>query len=246
MTRNAVYYHTGKTLHIATSDIFNTHLSNIATPFLNGSPKLDIILRDYNRQKEGLENELKNITKNGNKDSEEERNTLSRDISNVQIRWPSEFIINSVAHASKFGTLSKLKYHNCEIFGNIEETSILDDISSKLFISGIGVYQPEEFSSIQMDLFLRNKDRFKFIFSTPSIVYGTNISLSIIDIDKSFAKNASKNTLYQLAGRAGRSGKSNSATIFFRDWKMIEMIMKRDTVNIEALQIENNYALLLK
>jgi len=246
LTRNAVYYHTGKTLHIATSDIFNEHLLNIATPFLAGSPKLETIIRDYNRQKEGLEIELKNLKKNGNKDSEDDRNELGRDIMNVQIKWPAEFIINSVSHATKFGTLAKLKHHNCEIFGNIEDTTGLDEIVAKLFISGIGVYQPEEFSNIQMDLFLKNKDRFKFIFSTPSIVYGTNISLSIIDIDKSFSKNATKNTLYQLAGRAGRNGKSNSATVIFRDWEMIDMILQKNIVNIEARQIEENYSKLLE
>ena len=241
LTKNAVFYQSGKTLHIAASDIFNNHLVNIANPFLEGSPKIDNIIRDYCREKESLANELKNLEKNGSKESENDRFELGNDISNVRIKWPSEFIINSVAHSKKFGTLGKLKQQNCEIFGNIEETSMLDEVTAKLFISGIGVYQPEEFSNIQMDLFLRNKDRFKFILSTPSIVYGTNISLSIIDIDKSFADNASKNTLYQLAGRAGRSGRSNSATIIFRDWKMIEVILQKDIINIEAKQIEENY-----
>ena len=241
LTKNAAFYQSGKTLHIAASDIFNNHLVNIAKPFLEGSPKIDTIIRDYCREKESLEGELKNLERNGSKESEEDRYELSNNISNVRIKWPSEFIINSVAHAKKFGTLGKLKQQNCEIFGNIEETSILDEVTAKLFISGIGVYQPEEFSNIQMDLFLRNKDRFKFILSTPSIVYGTNISLSIIDIDESFANNASKNTLYQLAGRAGRSGRSNSATIIFRDWKMIEVILEKDVINIEAKQIEENY-----
>jgi hypothetical protein len=241
LTKNAVFYQSGKTLHIAASDIFNSHLVNIATPFLEGSPKIDTIIRDYCREKESLEGELKNLERNGSKESEEDRYELSNNISNVRIKWPSEFIINSVAHSKKFGTLGKLKQQNCEIFGNIEETNILSEIIAKLFISGIGVYQPEDFSNVQMDLFLRNKDRFKFILSTPSIVYGTNISLSIIDIDKSFADNASKNTLYQLAGRAGRSGRSNSAIIIFRDWKMIELILQKDILNIEAKQIEDNY-----
>ena len=96
-----------------------------------------------------------------------------------------------------------------------------------------------------MDLFLRNKDNFKFILSTPSIVYGTNISLSIIDIDSSFIRNSTFNTLYQLIGRAGRKGKSNSATIIFRDRDMLNMILHKDIRNIEAEQIEGNYQNLL-
>ena len=246
LSKNAVFYQYGKTLHIAASDNFNNHLVNITSVFLENSPKIDNIVRDYLREKETFETELKNLEKNGTKDNESERYALLSDISNVRFKWPSEFIINSVAHSKKFGTLGKLKYQNCEVFTNVDDINILTDTVAKLFISGIGVYQPENFSSMQMDLFLNNKDRFKFILSTPSIVYGTNISLSIVDIDKSFADNASKNTLYQLAGRAGRNGRSNSATIVFRDWKMIELILEKNIVNIEAMQIEENYSMLSK
>jgi replicative superfamily II helicase len=97
-----------------------------------------------------------------------------------------------------------------------------------------------------MDLFLRNKDNFKFILSTPSIVYGTNINLSIIDIDSSFVTDSTKNTLYQLIGRAGRRGRSNSATIIFRDNDMLNVIFKNEATNIEAENIERNYLKLLK
>ena len=97
-----------------------------------------------------------------------------------------------------------------------------------------------------MDFFLRKKDSFKFILSTPSIVYGTNINLSIIDIDTSFIVDSTKNTLYQLIGRAGRKGKSHSATIIFRNNDMLDMILENNNLNIEAEQIENNYKLLQK
>jgi replicative superfamily II helicase len=96
-----------------------------------------------------------------------------------------------------------------------------------------------------MDFFLRKKDSFKFILSTPSIVYGTNINLSIIDIDTSFIVDSTKNTLYQLIGRAGRKGKSHSATIIFRNNDMLDMILENNNLNIEAEQIENNYKSLL-
>jgi replicative superfamily II helicase len=97
-----------------------------------------------------------------------------------------------------------------------------------------------------MDYFLRKKDSFKFIISTPSIVYGTNISLSIIDIDKSFIIDSNKNTLYQLIGRAGRRGRSHSATIIFRDNEMLRIILDNDSVNRDAEYIEENYKLFCK
>jgi replicative superfamily II helicase len=118
---------------------------------------------------------------------------------------------------------------------------VLDITRTKLLFSGIGVYQPELFSPQEMDFFLRKKDAFKFILSTPSIVYGTNISLSIIDIDKSFLLDSTKNTLYQLIGRAGRKGKSHSATVIVRDNRMLDMIIENNTRNIEAEDIERNY-----
>jgi replicative superfamily II helicase len=113
-------------------------------------------------------------------------------------------------------------------------------------LSGIGIYEPENFTENEMSLFLRNKDNFRFILSTPSIVYGTNISLSIIDVDASFTKDSTRNTLYQLIGRAGRKGKSHSATIIFRDNKMLNIIFNKETINIEACQIETNYQKILR
>ena len=96
-----------------------------------------------------------------------------------------------------------------------------------------------------MEVFLKKKDIFQFIISTPAIVYGTNISLSIIDIDNSFIVDSTKNTLYQLIGRAGRRGKSDSAMVIFRNNEMIKMIIENNEQNIEAIQIEENYMKIL-
>jgi hypothetical protein len=121
----------------------------------------------------------------------------------------------------------------------------LDDIRSKLFISGIGIYQPEEFSKGQMDLFLRNKDKFKFILSTPPILYGVNIGVSLIDIDNSFTDECTLNTLYQLIGRAGRKGRSTSASVIFRNRRMLDVIFQNNHINNEAANIELRFNSLL-
>jgi uncharacterized protein YfkK (UPF0435 family) len=149
--------------------------------------------------------------------------------------------MNSRSHASKFGNSRLLTRENIMNNINKEKTEILDELRTKLLFSNIGVYQPEDFSNKKMDLFLRNKDQFKFILSTPSIVYGTNISISIIDIDNTFVNYSTKNILYQLIGRAGRRGKSESATIIFRNNDMLNIIFKTDLSNIEAENIERNF-----
>ena len=240
-TKNAVYYQKAKTLHVASSNNFNFHIQKISKDFLEKSPKISDIIDLYDKEYQVLNSELESLMKNGKKDDEYQRNQIQQEINNVRIKWPSEFILNSKAHANKNNNTQLLTNQNIEIFGKIEDLESLNDIESKLYFSGIGIYHPEIFSNSKMSLFLRNKDKYKFILSTPSIVYGTNISLSIIDIDESFSPETTKNMLYQLIGRAGRRGKSESATIIFRDNDMIHKILQEDIVNIEAKQIESDY-----
>jgi hypothetical protein len=240
-TKNAIFYQKAKTLHVASSNNFNLHLQEISKEFLEKSPKVADIIDLYNKEYEVLNNELQSLIKNGKKDDEYQRNQVQQELNNLRLKWPSEFILNSKVHANKNGNLSILTNPNIEIFGKLEDMESLNDIDSKLYFSGIGIYHPETFSSARMNLFLQNKDKYKFILSTPSIVYGTNISLSIIDIDESFSEETTKNMLYQLIGRAGRRNKSDSATIIFRDNNMINKILEENTINIEAVKIESDY-----
>ena len=240
-TESAYHYQSSKTLHVTTSDNFNDHVNNISKLFLKDSPKVSDILNDYERICNVIENQIKSIEKNGNKDSEYEMNELRKELDNLNLNWPAEFIMNSIAHAKKYGTSDLLTSPNKDIFVKKYDLGILDDVREKLLFSGIGVYQPESFTSIVMEQFLSKKEKYKFILSTPEIVYGTNISLSIIDIDHSFIKYSTRNILYQMIGRAGRRGKSNSATVIFRNNEMINIILNDEEMNIEAKQIEDNY-----
>lgn len=245
-TNSSVHYQNGKTLHVATTDNFNLHVENIAEPFLRDSPRINEIVRTYDRECDIINEQIKRLEKNGDKDSEYEKCRLLRELDDIKIKWPQEFIINSRGHANKYNNLSLLTNPNYEIFVKKTDLDTLDITRTKLLFSGVGIYQPETFSPQEMDFFLRKKDCFKFILSTPSIVYGTNISLSIIDIDKSFLIDSTKNTLYQLIGRAGRRGKSHSATIIVRDNRMFDMIIENNIQNVEAEDIERNYKKLLK
>jgi hypothetical protein len=135
-----------------------------------------------------------------------------------------------------------LKYPNNISFVKREDIGILNDTQEKLLFSAIGVYNPHSFNKENMDLFMSKKDNLRGIFSTPSIVYGTNIAgLSKIDIDKSFIEDSSKNILYQLIGRAGRRGKSDSALVIFRDNKLLDIILSKESINIEANKIRLNF-----
>jgi hypothetical protein len=240
LTSGAIHYQTGKTLCVSSNNMFSQYIEDISQPLISGAPKISDIIQTYTRDFEALSGELKSLEKNGNKDSEMDRANLRKEISELRIRIPGEFIINSSSHASKFGNLKHLIYPNSEIFGNIDEYSVLDDTRAMLFMSGIGIYQPDEFRNMEMNLFLKYKDRFKMIFSDPSIVYGTNINLTIVRINQTFLRHSTQNSLYQLIGRAGRKGKSDSATIIFEDNEMINIILNKDNVNIESEMIEKN------
>jgi len=244
-TTSGIHYQGNKTLHVTSSTNFNNHIEYISNEFLKDSPKISDMYIEYDREYNSILSRIKHLEKNGNKDTIDEKNELENTLTNVTFKWPSQFLLNSKAHANKFSNLSKLIFSNDEKFGSKNDLDMLNDIRSKLFLSGIGVYQPEEFSKCQMDLFLKNKDKFKFILSTPSIVYGTNISLSMIDIDSSFTPECSLNTLYQVIGRAGRKGRSTSASIIFRDRKMLNIIFQNNSVNNEAINIEKNYNFLI-
>ena len=266
-TQSACKYQSGKTLHVATSDNFHKHVESISEPFLKDSPKIANIICDYEKQCEFIKSRIestqkitkeKSASKDKEKSSSKDKsndlgmeieyklNELRKELDSVKLSWPSEFILNSRSHSSKYGTQKFITSPNNDVFGRINDLDCLNDTKAKLYLSGIGIYEPENFTENEMSLFLRNKDNFRFILSTPSIVYGTNISLSIIDVDASFTKDSTRNTLYQLIGRAGRKGKSHSATIIFRDNKMLDIIFNKETINIEACQIETNYQKILR
>jgi hypothetical protein len=247
-TTSAFKFQSGKTLHVSTMSDFNNHVNRIAEPFLDGSPKISDVISLYSKTKKQIEFEISNLIKNSTKDSnsEEDIAQFQKELNELTLVWPAEYILNSHAHASKFGTLQYLVTPNNNVFGKVGDIEILDDIRAKLFMSSIGIYQPSVFNDENMDQFLRNKDGFKFILSTPEIVYGTNIDLSIIDINSSFIADSTRNTLYQLIGRAGRKGKSHSATIIIRDDEMLNLIFGKIIKNIEAENIENNYAKILE
>ena len=244
-TSSAVNYQNGNSLHVSTLETFNKHVEDISNPFLEGSPKISNIMSEYDKLYNNINTEIKSLEKNKTDDSEMEILELQKALDNLRVSWPQEFIFNSKQHASKFGNSRNLIKENLMTNITKDKIDVLDELRGKLLFSNIGVYQPETFNNKNMDLFLRNKDNFKFILSTPSIVYGTNINLSIIDIDSSFVKDSTKNTLYQLIGRAGRRGRSNSATIIFRDNNMLNVIFKNEATNIEAENIESNYLKLL-
>lgn len=80
------------------------------------------------------------------------------------------------------------------------------------------------------------------LFASPHIVYGTNMDLITVLVGTSYSHNATRNALYQLIGRAGRTGKSYKAKVLFQDDKSLRTAMMPPTENIEATVIEYHLA----
>ncbi len=245
LTSSAVYYQTGKFLHVSSSENFDQHIENISKDFLNGSPKVSDILNSYDNKIKAINKTLESIKKgdaDDAKDIQYKENELNQNLDEIKLEWPSEFLMNSREHAKKFGTNHYLKHPNNMTFANRNDFGIFTDTEEKLLFSGIGIYNPQFFNKEMMELFLLKKDHLKGILSTPSIVYGTNIpGLSKIDIDKSFVQDSTKNILYQLIGRAGRRGKSDSALVIIRDNAMLDIILDKRNINVEATKVRFNF-----
>ena len=86
-------------------------------------------------------------------------------------------------------------------------------------LSGIGVYKPAYMSYHEQCILIREaaKGKIGCLFSDPNIVYGTNMPLITVYIGQAFGRNATRDCLYQLIGRAGRTGLANKARIVFED-----------------------------
>jgi hypothetical protein len=246
-TKSAINYQKDKFLHISSDENFHDHLKILTHEFLSGSPKIDNLLNKYDQQLISLKKQIESLQKGKDgKDIEYKIGEIQKQLGEVSIEWPKEFIFNSTAHASKYGNGSLLKQPNKIVLAKRSDFGFMNDQKEKLLFSGIGIYDPESFHFDEMQHFLEKKDLFNGILSNPAIVYGTNISLSVVDIDESFIRNSTKNVLYQLVGRAGRMGKSTSATILFRNNAILKIIMEESDKNLEAEQVERNYQELLQ
>lgn len=242
-TKNAYIYNNQNTLHVSNPEHFGTYLTDITSEFLKDSPILKRLINDYKKSRESIENVIKNIEKNVKDDNDGTKNHRLEEeykkLGEIKFNYPSEFILNSLNHFRKYhsrGTLSdpKSMLFNSDVINN------LDDVIAKLYLSTIGVYNQSTLNNYELEVFLKYKDLFKFIISDPSIIYGTNLNITMIDIHENLSSISTRNTMYQLIGRGGRFGKSSSAVVNFRSWDLFNIIVDNNDINEEATNIEKN------
>ena len=241
-TENSHYFIDDNLLHVSNPENFNRHLLNITFKLLDKSPGLKNYLSKYEKSKKVIQSNIANSEKNSKKDDQVDEITELKDsYDSVKFNYDTKYIVNSIKHNETYHGKNRINNYVKELF-DIDVINNFDEDYAKLFLSRIGIYNQSAMKKLEMEIFLKYKDNFKFILSNPSITYGTNLNLTIVDIDDNMSLISTKNTLYQLIGRAGRKGKSRSASVIFRNWDIFMKIIDNDNSNIEAELIEANLA----
>jgi len=243
LTENAFYYQDGNTLHISSYEDFTENSTLITAPILDVAPKIKPVIEALKSRKEANDAEIQNIEE-GNvvfrsrREKEEKLSELRNKV--FRLNWSPQLVPNSLEHGRTFGRVIHNPSLALEI--DIEQLKIINESNAKLLLSGVGLYDPATLGRMN-HAFNRFKNHLRFIFSTPAIIYGTNLSITNVDVDDTFYKNATRNSIYQLMGRAGRRGKKTfNAMVVFHEWESLQLVMNKDYVDIEAREAEEIFS----
>jgi hypothetical protein len=180
-----------------------------------------------------------------NRAVDERKADIQRDLA-PKLRYSRRYLVNSYQHSERFVPenacvtvndstnmmLSKDTLQKC-----IEHE--IDDRITKLYMSGVAIRDVARMGNFVRNLYERSTKVAKFFISDSSIVYGTNIkSVNSISVTTDYASSSisTRNSIYQLMGRAGRSGQSDSAKIIFHSMDGIDKLFGDE--NYEAIVME--------
>ncbi len=256
LTHDAHIYNSGKVIQVSTSSHMPEYICAISRKLLEGSPTIHEILQKYKEEYRILEEKLSALStlkpksegsgsfKVDTKEVEERKMDIMRQYA-PKIKYPRRHLVNSAQHAAIFAPsgahvndsvnvmLSKDSIQSCVENG-------MEDDMIKLYMSGVAIRDILHSSQYEKTLYERSIRVAKFFISDPSIVYGTNIKhVNSISITSEYAASAhsTRNSIYQLMGRAGRSGQSDSARIIFHSMEGVEKLFGDE--NYEARVMRN-------
>jgi hypothetical protein len=242
LTSDAHYYQDGNTLGISSQNDFYPRLNRMTNQLFNDSPKMNKIIEAFDKASEARKNQIESLEKGIRKDNKDDIEFQLSQLASQSLRlnWPNKYIVNSKDHGKLYG--HAIYNENLGIKVDIHQLKLLEESNAKALLSGIGIYNPDEMNTDDKSVFMEYKDEMRFILSTPAIIYGTNMNISNVDIDESYSSESTRNSIYQLIGRAGRKGRrSYSAMAVFKDWGLLSKIMNITFENVEAKMIENMF-----
>lgn len=195
---------------------------------LDGFTSLDSMIKKYENKKRIQNATIEKINKmkppDYVKNPEDYKDKLIQDVKAPEFPFPEWAQINTAEHIKKYSEIpfeimekSMIRHMLTVNDINYESLSVPEWVTLLLY-AGVGVYIPScSFLSHQYTttvLSLAEKGRLAYIISDESINYGVNIPINHVMIDDDFMGTDDKdrlhsiNTIFQLAGRAGRVGKS--------------------------------------
>jgi len=176
-------------------------------------PNLHTLRKQFEAQKLAFDKTKEAMLKNGKKDQIMPGGGCytqnGGSIEEPEFVWPLRI------NASSYVSLSE-----------VEEKELEGDTASRL-LSGIGMYDPVNGKDLEQTVVMREacKGNLACLFASPDIVYGTNLSLTTVFIGKGYGHVATRNSLYQLIGRAGRTGRAHKAKVIFQDMATMRKAM---------------------
>lgn len=232
--------HIGSILYVSSNPAED--IERMSKELFDGAPNLD---RAYTKYIKDLDDYRKTIEKIEKSVKQEEKQRKEKDrLAVPELHWPSEFVVNTREHLKKFSVdanvdKTMIKHGHLDV-----PRELFDTVSSpydKLLVSRIGLYNPADTKLNANGSYYTNivnqyasEGQLATIASDEQIVYGTNYPLTGVTIEANFGKKSSPNTIGQLIGRAGRTGKSETATVTFTDYDTLVKAFTNCDTNVEA------------
>ncbi len=247
LTSNAYLYDRGKMIQVYTSTGLDSYVNTISAPLLEGSPSIREMLADYAEQVRVRDEKVANVKANSGKgkgdesssgsykrdtkDSLDQRRQQVYEDYTPKLKYPQRYLVNSTQHCERFASHTQVRgmVDICLTDEDIKNylAENVTDTYIKLAMSGIAIRDVANMCAFERLMYERNIRTSKMFISDPSIVYGTNIkSVNTISISAEYAASgtSTRNSIYQLMGRAGRSGQSSSARILFHSMDGIDKL----------------------
>jgi len=178
-------------------EILKELIAKSMNPYIDKIPEVHKHLSNFLARKAEYEHQYNSFMKSKDKEKEQKAEALVA----PSFEWPIQIAGFSA------------------VLTDIEMTSLPGDVVAGL-LSGLGSYDPSSMSRFEESVVMREAGHghLACLFSSPDIVYGTNMSLITVFVGSGYGQIATRNSLYQLIGRAGRTGRSHKAKVLFQDY----------------------------
>lgn len=238
----------GKTLVITSQERMFPLLQTIHAELHENAPPLRDILASIEREEKELRRKIESI-RDRKKESKSRIDPIDMQIESTKLEdqlaslqrfpWPEEMIVNSLAHARRYGHTLRKPAINPNLPQEYQE---FPDLLFMLLLSGIGVYDFSQCTAYHRRLTMKILKQLSLLFAGKEIVFGTNIEgLTHLFIDGEFGDHVSRNVLFQLIGRAGRMGQSYQALVVLNSPPTLRTIMRFDDQKDADAQYFDDY-----